>query len=264
MKLEKKIVIVTGAAHGIGYAIAKRFLQEGAKVMLADVNERDGEEAQESLSAFGEVGFSHCDVSVRLDVRNMIANTLDEFGDVDVLINNAGVSSSAEFLDVTEDEFDRVLGINLKGAFLCSQAVARHMVERIQAGGEPGSIINISSVNSVLAIADQVPYTVSKGGLNQLTHVSAISLAPYGIRVNGIAPGSIETDMLHNVLKDGAKMEKVLSRTPLGRLGKPEEIAGIAAFLASDDASYISGHTLFADGGRRPLNYTVEVPEDSF
>ena len=259
MRLDKKVVIVTGAAHGIGYAVAKRFLQEGAQVMLADINERAGEDAQEALSAFGEVAFSHCDVSVRLDVRNVVANTLDEFGDVDVLVNNAGISSGAEFLDVDEDEFDRVLAVNLKGAFLCSQAVARHLVERVEAGGEPGSIINMSSVNSVLAIADQVPYSISKGGMNQLTHVLAISLAPYGIRVNGIAPGSIETDMLHNVLKDGADMERVLSRTPLGRLGKPEEIAGIVAFLASEDASYISGHTIFADGARLPLNYTVDT-----
>lgn len=261
MKLEKKVAIVTGGAQGIGYAIAQRFLQDGAKVMISDADERAGEAAQEALSEFGPVAFSHCDVSVRLDVRNMVANTLDEFGDIDVLVNNAGITAAGDFLQISEEDFDQVLRVNLKGAFLCSQAVARHMVEKVEDGGSAGSIINISSVNSVLAIPDQVPYTVSKGGLNQLTNVSALALAKHGIRVNGIGPGSIETNMLKGVVQDASKMETVLSRTPLGRLGQPAEIAGIAAFLASDDASYISGQTIFADGARMPLNYTVNVNE---
>ncbi|SDR32558.1 glucose 1-dehydrogenase [Pseudovibrio sp. Tun.PSC04-5.I4] len=261
MKLDKKVAIVTGGAQGIGYAIAQRFLQDGAKVMLSDADEKAGEAAQVALSEFGDVAFCHCDVSVRLDVRNMVANTLDEFGDIDVLVNNAGVTASGDFLTLPEDEFDRVLQVNLKGAFLCSQAVARHMVEKIEEGGDPGSIINISSVNAVLAIPDQIPYTVSKGGLNQLTHVSAVALAKYGIRVNGIGPGSIETEMFKSVVRDPSKLATVLSRTPLGRLGKPAEVASIASFLASEDASYISGQTIYADGARLPLNYTVDVIE---
>ncbi|KZL20804.1 Glucose 1-dehydrogenase 4 [Pseudovibrio axinellae] len=259
MKLDRKVAIVTGGAQGIGYAIAQRFLEDGAKVMISDADERAGEAAQEALSEFGHVAFCHCDVGVRLDVRNMVANTLDEFGDIDVLVNNAGVTAAGDFLTLSEDDFDRVLQVNLKGAFLCSQAVARHMVEKIEEGGSAGIIINISSVNSVLAIPEQVPYTVSKGGLNQLTNVSAVALAKYGIRVNGIGPGSIETDMLKAVVQDESKMNKVLSRTPLGRLGQPSEIAGVASFLASDDASYVSGQTIFADGARLPLNYTVDV-----
>ncbi len=261
MKLDKKVAIVTGGAQGIGYAIAQRFLQDGAKVMLSDSDERAGEAAQEALSEFGNVAFCHCDVSVRLDVRNMVASTLDEFGDVDVLVNNAGITASGDFLTLAEEDFDRVLRVNLKGAFLCSQAVARHMVEKVEEGGTAGSIINISSVNSVLAIPDQVPYTISKGGLNQLTHVSAVALAKHGIRVNGIGPGSIETGLLKNFVHDASKMETVLSRTPLGRLGQPSEVASIAAFLASEDASYISGQTIYADGARMPLNYTVDVTE---
>lgn len=141
----------------------------------------------------------------------MVANALDEFGDIDVLVNNAGITAAGDFLQVSEEDFDQVLRVNLKGAFLCSQAVARHMVEKVEDGGSAGSIINISSVNSVLAIADQVPYSVSKGGLNQLTNVSALALAKHGIRVNGIGPGSIETDMLKGVVQDASKMETVLS-----------------------------------------------------
>ncbi len=261
MKLEKKVAIVTGGAQGIGYAIAQRFLQDGAKVMLSDSNERAGEAAQEALSEFGHVAFCHCDVSVRLDVRNMVANTLDDLGDVDVLVNNASITARGDFLQLPEEDFDRVLQVNLKGAFLCSQAVARHMVEKVEEGGSAGSIINISCANSVLAIPDHIPYTISKGGLNQLTHVSAVALAKHGIRVNGIGPGTIDARMFKGVVQESIKMETVLARTPPGRLGQPDEIAGIAAFLASEDASHISGQTIYADGARMPLNYTVDERE---
>jgi len=135
-------------------------------------------------------------------------------------------------------------------------------VEQVKAGGAPGAIVNMSSINAVLAIANQVPYSASKGGVGQLTKVMALSLAPYGIRVNAIGPGSIMTDMLASVATDRAARNRVLSRTPLGRVGDPSEIAGIAAFLASDDASYVTGQTIYADGGRLPLNYTVPVKED--
>ena len=154
-----------------------------------------------------------------------------------------------------------MLRVNLKGTFLCSQAVARHMVERIKAGGRPGAIVNMSSVNAVFAIADQVPYSVSKGGLTQLTRVMALSLAQHGIRVNAIGPGSIATEMLELVMTDPRCGSTILSRTPLGRIGEPHEIAAVAAFLASDEASYITGQTIYADGGRLPLNYTVPVRE---
>jgi glucose 1-dehydrogenase len=203
--------------------------------------------------------FLQCDVSKSAEVRATIERTLDAFGAVDVLVNNAAIIKGIDFLEISEADFDAVLNVNLRGAFLMAQAVARQMVAQVKAGRRPGSIINMSSVNAVFAIANQVPYSVSKGGLNQLTKVMALSLAEHGIRVNGIGPGSINTRILKTVMTDEAARAKLLSRTPLGRIGEPEEIASVAAFLASDDASYITGQTIYADGGRLPLNYTVPV-----
>jgi NAD(P)-dependent dehydrogenase (short-subunit alcohol dehydrogenase family) len=188
-----------------------------------------------------------------------VAAAIDAFGDIDVLVNNAGIVHDADFLDLKEEDFDRVLGVNLKGSFLVGQAVARHMVDKVRQGGAPGAIVNMSSINALVAIPTQVPYSISKGGVNQLTRVMALALAPYGIRVNAIGPGSIMTDMLNAVNNDPAARNRVLSRTPLGRVGESSEIASIAAFLASDDASYVTGQTIYADGGRLPLNYTVPV-----
>ena len=259
MLLENKAAIVTGGARGIGYAIARRFLEEGARVVIADIDEDAGSRAVQDLGAFGAVRFVECDVGERLDVHNLLAATVDAFGSVDALVNNAGILASGEFLDLEEADFDRVLRTNLKGAFLCGQAVARHMVERIGEGDPPGAIVNMSSVNAVFAIANQVPYSISKGGISQLTKVMALSLAPHGIRVNAIGPGSIMTDMLGEVMEDAEARKRILSRTPLGRIGEPSEIAAIAAFLASEEASYITGQTIYADGGRLPLNYTVPV-----
>jgi len=261
MLLTDKVAIITGGAQGIGYAIAERFLREKAKVIIADVDNKTGEAAEKALRKIGTVKYIHCNVAQRLDVHNLIAGTLDEFGRIDILVNNAGVVAKSDFLDLTEDEFDHVLSINLKGAFLCSQAVARHQVEQVEAGEKPGSIINMSSVNAVFAIPDQVPYSISKGGLNQLTKVAALSLAKYGIRVNAIGPGSIMTKMLESVIDDADATAKILSRTPIGRIGDPAEIAAIAVFLASDESSYVTGQTIYADGGRLGLNYTVP-PKD--
>ncbi|WP_378947632.1 SDR family NAD(P)-dependent oxidoreductase [Mesorhizobium sp. ANAO-SY3R2] len=259
MKLDGRTAIVTGGATGIGYAIAERFVREGARVAIADINQEQGIVAEAELAKLGEVRFVRTNVAGRLDVHNLVAAAIESFGEVDILVNNAGIDHKADFLDLAEDDFDRVLGVNLKGAFLTSQAVARFMVERVKAGGAPGAIVNMSSVNAVVAIADQVPYSVSKGGVAQLTTVMALALAPFGIRVNAIGPGSITTDRLSRVNADPAAKNRILSRTPLGRLGRPEEIAAIATFLASDDASYITGQTIFADGGRLALNHTVPV-----
>lgn len=261
MLLENKVAVVTGGAKGIGRAIARRFLEEGARVVIADTDDDAGPAVVEELKPLGRIRYVECDVGERLDVRNMVAATIDAFGDIDVLVNNAAILVKADFLDLDPEDFDRVLRVNLKGAFLCSQAVARHMVERIKEGGVPGAIVNLSSVNAVFAIPDQVPYSVSKGGLSQLTKVMALSLAPHGIRVNAIGPGSIATDMLESVMNNPAVRQTILSRTPLGRIGEPREIAAIAAFLASDQASYVTGQTIYADGGRLPLNYTVPVKE---
>jgi NAD(P)-dependent dehydrogenase (short-subunit alcohol dehydrogenase family) len=213
------------------------------------------------LRKIGTVSYVHCDVSARLDVHNLIAGAIDEYGRIDVLVNNAGIVSGGDFLEITEEEFDNVMSVNLKGSFLCSQAAAKHMVEHVEDGGEPGCIINMSSVNAVFAIANQVPYSVSKGGINQLTKVASLSLAKHGIRVNAIGPGSIMTKMLESVANDPEAQERVLSRTPMRRIGEPSEIASIAVFLASSDASYVTGQTIYADGGRLGLNYTVPLDD---
>lgn len=259
MALDGKTAIVTGAAGGIGYAIAERFLREGARVMFADIDVEKGERAEADLQKLGDARFVKADVSKRLDVHNMVAATIDAFGDIDVLVNNAGIVHGAEFLEISEDDFDRVLAVNLKGSFLAGQAVARFMVDKVNDGKPAGAIVNMSSINAVFAIPNQVPYSISKGGVMQLTKVMALALAPYGIRVNAIGPGSIMTDMLSAVNADPAAKNRILSRTPMGRIGEPSEIASVAAFLASDNASYITGQTIYADGGRLPLNYTVPV-----
>ncbi len=262
MRLDGKVAIVTGAANGIGLACARRLAQDGARVVLSDVETEKGEAAAAEIANSGhQAKFIECDVTERLDVRNLVAGTIDAFGAIDILVNNAGIVHGADFLEVTEEDFDRVLRVNLKGMFLVGQAVAARMVEQVKAGAKPGAIVNMSSVNAVFAIANQVPYSVSKGGVNQLTKVMALSLAPLGIRVNAIGPGSIMTDILKAVVNDQEAMRRVLSRTPMGRIGEPEEIASVAAFLASDDASYLTGQTIYVDGGRLPLNYTVPVPE---
>ena len=262
VSLENKVAIVTGGAKGIGRAIAERFAKDGARVVVADLDEDAGSRAVEEVGAHGAVRFVRCDVGDRADVENLVAATVQAWGAVDVLVSNAGIVHAADFLDVTEADFDRVLRVNLKGMFLVGQAVARQMVVQVKAGGAPGAIVNMSSVNAIFAIANQVPYSASKGGVNQLTKVMALSLAPHGIRVNAIGPGSIMTDMLASVATDKAARHRLLSRTPLGRIGEAEEIAAIAAFLASDEASYVTGQTIYADGGRLPLNYTVPVKEE--
>ncbi|MEO5691505.1 MAG: SDR family oxidoreductase [Usitatibacter sp.] len=256
MKLQGKVALVTGAAQGIGFACSEAFVKEGAKVMMADLNE-----AVVRASA-GKVGasaaFIACDVSKKSDVDRAVAATVEKFGRLDILVANAGIVHAAEFLDLEEADFDRVIAVNLKGVFLAGQAAARQMVKQ----GAGGAIINMSSVNAILAIPNQVPYVVSKGGINQLTKVMSVSLATQGIRVNGIGPGTILTELARTaVLGNKAAENKILSRTPMGRMGEPEEIARVAVFLASEDAAYLTGQTIYPDGGRLALNYTMPVSE---
>ena len=252
MNLSGKVAIVTGASQGIGFACAKRYIDEGCKVMLVDVKD---EGAQVAAGLGANACFFRADVSSKAEVDAMVQDALDTWGRIDILVNNAGITHAADFLDLQEEDFDRVLRINLKSMFLCGQAVARQMVTQ-----QSGSIINMSSVNAELAIPNQVPYVVSKGGINQLTKVMALNLAPHGVRVNGIGPGTILTELAKKaVLASPEAKHTILSRTPLGRCGEPEEVASIAAFLASDEASYMTGQTMYVDGGRMALNYTVPV-----
>jgi NAD(P)-dependent dehydrogenase (short-subunit alcohol dehydrogenase family) len=258
MRLKDKVAIVTGGANGIGLAVARRYVAEGARVTIADVDAAAGEAAAKSL---GNARFVTTDVGDARAAEAVVAETCRAFGDLDVLVNNAGIIHAADFLELKEADFDRVLRVNLKGAFLVGQAAARRMVAQVRAGKPPGTVINMSSINAMVAIANHTPYCVSKGGIDQLTKVMALALAPHGIRVNAIGPGSIMTDILKAVATDKEAKRRILARTPLGRIGAPDEIAAIAVFLASADASYITGETIYADGGRLALNYTLPVAD---
>ena len=247
--LKDKVTIITGGAQGIGAACAQRFSAEGAHVVLADVDNARGSALAQSLGAL----YVHCDVGDKLDVDAMVQHTMAKHGRIDVLVNNAGIVKAAPFLDVTEDDFDAVIRVNLKGAFLVAQAVAREMVKT---GG--GSVINMSSVNAVMAIPSIASYNMSKGAINQLTRVMALALADHGIRVNAVAPGTIATELAAKaVLTSEDAKARILSRTPMKRLGTPDEIADVVAYLASDASSYLTGEIITADGGRMALNYTV-------
>ncbi len=249
--LAGRVCIVTGGAQGIGEACVRRFAREAARVIVADIDAVRGA----ALAAEVDGLYIHCDVGDKAQVDAMVAQTMTAYGRIDVLVNNAGIFKAADFLEVTEADFDAVLRINLKGSFLVGQAVAREMAKAAS-----GSIINMSSVNAVLTIPTIASYNVSKGGINQLTRVMALALADKGIRVNAVAPGTIATELAAKaVLTSDEAKAKIMSRTPMKRLGQPSEIADTVAYLASDAASYITGEIVVVDGGRMTLNYTVPV-----
>lgn len=254
--LEGKVSLITGAAQGIGQACARLFAAQGAHVVLADIQDPAGQALAQELQAQGlSASYVHCDVGLKSDVDALVAQVLNTHRRIDVLVSNAGIFKASPFLEISEQDFDEVLRVNLKGAFLIGQAVARAMKA---SGG--GAIVNMSSVNGVLAIPEIASYNVSKGGINQLTRAMALALADDGIRVNAVAPGTIATDLARQaVLTSEAARAKILSRTPMKRLGEPEEVAHTVAFLASDAASYITGEVLTIDGGRMALNYTVAL-----
>lgn len=260
-----RVAIITGGAKGIGKACARRLSEDGCQVVIADIDQEAGQALADELGADkGKALFVSCDVSDRLSVNNLLAETRSAFDRLDVLVNNAGIVAKGDILDLSEIDFDRVIGVNLRGAFLVAREAAKQMVEQIEEAGERledarrrYAIINMSSVNGVVAIPDQLAYCTSKGAIDQMTKSMALALARHGIRVNAIGPGSINTDVLKSVNDNPAALDKIMSRTPLQRIGDPDEIASVASFLASRDASYITGTVLYADGGRLALNYTV-------
>ena len=255
---KSRSVIVTGAAQGIGFACARRFANDGAHVVLADIQADKGEAAAHSLrSAGAKAMFVACDVGDRGQVEALLEATVEAYGGLDVMISNAAILHPADILELEEEDFDRVVRVNLKGFFLTGQAAARQMV----AQGRGGVIINMSSIQAYITNANLLSYAVCKGGVKQLTVAMALALAPKGIRVNAIGPGSIATEMVMQLIASDEARRTVMSRTPMGRLGEPEEIAAVAAFLASDEASYITGETVNADGGRLGLNYVVPVAD---
>lgn len=265
MGYSDRVAIVTGGANGIGKACARRFAEDGLKIVIADTDKESGKALAIELGEDKDRAlFVDCNVSDKLSVANLMAETLSAFDRVDVLVNNAGIIASGDILTLEADDFDKVIGVNLRGSFLVARAVARQMVEQIDDEDERPddcrrryAIVNMSSINSVVAIANQLAYCATKGALNQMTKSMALALAPRGVRVNAVGPGSINTDVLKAVVDDRKAMARVLSRTPVGKIGDPDEIAGVVAFLASKDASYITGECIYADGGRLALNYTV-------
>ncbi len=246
MRLKDKVAIVTGAARGIGRAIALRLAQEGADVVVVDVRDDQGRQAAEVMEASGRRAlYVHADVTQPPEVEQMVQATLAAFGTVDILVNNAGICPFKPFLEISPELWGEVLDTNLKGYFLCSQAVARVMVAR----GIRGRIVNVSSISAIIGGELQAHYCASKGGINQLTKSMAISLGRYGITCNAVLPGTVETDVNRESLADPALRQTLTERTPLRRLGQPEDIAGPVVFLASDDAAYCTATLLVVDGG---------------
>jgi glucose 1-dehydrogenase len=247
MRLAGKIALVTGSSQGIGRAIVERFAQEGADVVINYNRTPAGAaDALRNVEAAGRRGLIvKADLSNTTEVRNLIATGIEHFGQLDILVNNAGIETHAPFWEVTEEDFDRVLNVNLKGVFFATQAIVRHFIETKR----PGKIVNISSVHEDLPFPNFAAYCASKGGLKMLTRNLSVELGPFGITINSIAPGAIETPINTKLLNDPLKLNALLTQIPLARLGKPNDVSGLATFLASADADYVTGATYFLDGG---------------
>lgn len=246
----KPIALITGGAQGIGYSCAEALIEDGYDVILSDINADGVTTAGKALNALDAIA---CDMGDPEQVKSMFAQIMADHGPVHALVNNAGVAMPGDFLTYDFETFERVIDINLKGVFLATQLAAQAMVtHKIE-----GAIVNMSSINAQVAIPAIPAYCASKGGVMQITKVAALALAKHNIRVNAVGPGSIDTEMMAGVNADPEAFKRAMSRTPLGRAGEAREIGDVVAFLCSKKASYITGETIYVDGGRLGLNYTV-------
>jgi NAD(P)-dependent dehydrogenase (short-subunit alcohol dehydrogenase family) len=248
MDLKNKVAIITGARRGMGRTHALALAKVGAKVVVSDISKEDCQKVVKEIEKNrGEALVVKCDVSKKEEVDNLVKKTIERFGKVDILVNNAGICQFKPFLELTEEEWSRTIDINLKGYFLCAQAVAKEMVKK-----KSGVIINIASVamgQQGIGFPNIAHYCASKGGIVGMTEALAVELAPYNIRVNVISPGMIETPMIDSVKQDPKTIEAMLARVPMHRVGKPEEVSNLVLFLASDQSSYMTGSTVVIDGG---------------
>ena len=247
MKLENKVAIVTGGSGGIGQELCTRLAKEGAKIIVNYRSSKDeAEEVREKVEQIGsEALIVQADLGKVDQINNLVQEAINRFGKVDILVNNAGLEKRADFWDITEDDYDLVLNVNLKAVFFATQAVVKHFKET----NNKGRIINISSVHEELPFPHFTSYCASKGGVKMITRNLAVELGPMGITINNVAPGAIATEINHDLLNNPEELKKVTQNIPLGRMGEPEDVSGIVAFLASDEAKYITGSTLYVDGG---------------
>ena len=248
MNLKDRVALVTGARRGIGEGIALALAQAGAKVVVTDVDQDDCQKVVDQIKESGQDGLAlKVDVSNKEDVEEAVQKTVEKFNRIDILVNNAGIAQFKPFLELTEQEWDRTLDINLKGYFLCAQAAAKEMAKQ-----KAGVIINIASIamgQVGIGLSNIAHYCASKGGIVGMTEALAVELSPFGIRINAIAPGLIETPMIDPVKQGPKTMEAILARVPLGRVGNPEEVSDLVLFLASEKSSYMTGSTVVIDGG---------------
>ncbi len=247
MQLDQKVAVVTGSDSGIGRGIAIEFAREGAAVVINYAHAQSkAEEVHQTITQMGGKALViQADVSQYQQATGLIQQAVEQFGKIDILVNNAGMEIHSPFLDVSEEQYDRVLGVDLKGPFFCAQAAAKEMVKRKIAG----RIINISSVHEDLPMPQNIPYCCAKGGIRMFMRTICLELAPYGITVNNIGPGAIDTPIDADVKADPKKWQMLLDEIPLHRVGQPEEVGKLAVYLASDAASYVTGSTFFIDGG---------------
>lgn len=248
MDFKDKIVVITGAKQGMGKSHALSFAKGGAKVVVSDISKEDCEKVVEEIEQEGGEALAvKCNVLEKSEVDELVQKTMDQFGKIDVFVNNAGIAQFKPFLELTEEDWDKTINVNLRGYFLCAQAAAKQMKEQ---GG--GKIVNIASVamgQVGLGFQTLAHYSASKGGIVAMTETLAGELSPYGIRVNAVAPGMIGTPMISSIENDPQQREATLNKIPMGRVGEPQEITNVVMFLASDDSSYMTGSTVVADGG---------------